>query len=320
MAKAKMISKIDSSNKIKIPAYISEPINEDAYVYETYDAMVDELERRIKNYNKGTNRIGNRIKGETIERQITHIDYARYKDGEKPILLIRIVEQKTGYTDLEIDGSKNAIPVDPRDILRSKYNCAVLYPNIDTKGDKIANNWLTFIYVDPGKTDTDVINTVKTVLERIFELKIKNIKRKAANELLKKSVSIPKLTAQYVNVRNNEEDSLNIGGVQVSATIKEVKNFVFEDIPSENVEEYVNSKEDKIPYLSKNITVSLADKQDLKYIHKKKGEELLTIKDVIEQMYNYETDIKLSEFDKMYEPGFILKKVKEASLKILGNE
>lgn len=85
MAKAKMISKIDSSNKIKIPAYISEPINEDAYVYETYDAMVDELERRIKNYNKGTNRIGNRIKGKTIERQITHIDYARYKDGEKPI-------------------------------------------------------------------------------------------------------------------------------------------------------------------------------------------------------------------------------------------
>lgn len=60
--------------------------------------------------------------------------------------------------------------------------------------------------------------------------------------------------------------------------------------------------------------------KNLKYIHKKKGEELLTIKDVIEQMYNYETDIKLSEFDKMYEPGFILKKVKEASLKILGNE
>ena len=206
MAKAKMISRTESSNKIKIPAYISEPIDDDAYVFETYGAMVDELERRIQNYNKGTERIGNRIKGKTIERQITHIDYARHLDGEKPVLLIRIVEQKTGYTDLEIDGSKNAV-LDPKDILRSKYNCAVLYPNIDTRGDRIANNWLTFIYVDPGKTDTDVINTVKTVLERIFELKIKNIKRTAANELLKKSVSVPKLTAQYVNVRNNEEDS-----------------------------------------------------------------------------------------------------------------
>lgn len=319
MAKAKMISRTESSNKIKIPAYISEPIDDDAYVFETYGAMVDELERRIQNYNKGTERIGNRIKGKTIERQITHIDYARHLDGEKPVLLIRIVEQKTGYTDLEIDGSKNAV-LDPKDILRSKYNCAVLYPNIDTRGDRIANNWLTFIYVNPGKTDTDVINTVKTVLERIFELKIKNIKRTAANELLKKSVSVPKLTAQYVNVRNNEEDSLDIGGVQVSATVKEVKNFVFENVPSDKVEEYVNSKEDKIPYCSRNITVSLVDKQDLKYIHKKKGEEQLTVKDVIEQMYNYETDIELSEFNEMYDPGFILKKVKEASLKILGNE
>ena len=165
-----------------------------------------------------------------------------------------------------------------------------------------------------------MINTVKTVLERIFELKIKNIKRTAANELLKKSVSVPKLTAQYVNVRNNEEDSLDIGGVQVSATVKEVKNFVFENVPSDKVEEYVNSKEDKIPYCSRNITVSLVDKQDLKYIHKKKGEEQLTVKDVIEQMYNYETDIELSEFNEMYDPGFILKKVKDASLKILGNE
>lgn len=319
MANTKMISKINISSKIKIPAYISEPIDDDAYVYENYNAMVDELERRIENYNKGTERIGTRIKGKTIERQITYIEPMRHMDGDKTILLIRIVEQKTGYTDLEIDGSKNAI-LNTNDILRSNYNCAVLYPNIDTRGDRVSNNWLTFIYVDPGKTDTDVINTVKTVLERIFELKIKNIKRKAANELLQKSISVPKLTAQYVNIHNNDEDSLDIGGVKVSATVKEIKNFVFEDVPSEDVEEYVNSKDDKIPYVSRNIVVSLADKQDLKYIHKKKGEELLTVKDVIEQMYNYETEINISDLDKMYDSGFIFKKVKEASLKILGNE
>lgn len=319
MANTKMISKINISSKIKIPAYISEPIDDDAYVYENYNAMVDELERRIENYNKGTERIGTRIKGKTIERQITYIEPTRHMDGDKTILLIRIVEQKTGYTDLEIDGSKNAI-LNTNDILRSNYNCAVLYPNIDTRGDRVSNNWLTFIYVDPGKTDTDVINTVKTVLERIFELKIKNIKRKAANELLQKSISVPKLTAQYVNIHNNDEDSLDIGGVKVSATVKEIKNFVFEDVPSEDVEEYVNSKDDKIPYVSRNIVVSLADKQDLKYIHKKKGEELLTVKDVIEQMYNYETEINISDLDKMYDSGFIFKKVKEASLKILGNE
>ena len=66
MAKAKMISRTESSNKIKIPAYISEPIDDDAYVFETYGAMVDELERRIQNYNKGTERIGNRIKGANV--------------------------------------------------------------------------------------------------------------------------------------------------------------------------------------------------------------------------------------------------------------
>lgn len=303
-------------NKIKIPAYISEPIDDSSVVYTSYKDMVDYITNKINNYNNSLKKFGQRIKGKSIERQIVHINYSKLLDGERDIILLKIVEQKTGYTDLEVDGSKNT-PVGFNDKLKSKYNCAILYPNIDSIGDKKYNNWLTFVYIDPGKVDSDVINTVKSVLENVLGLKIKNLKKKAANELIRKSI-VTKLTAQYVNVKNNNE-SLKIKGHQVSATIKEIKNFVYDNVSSEDLDVYVNSHDDAIPYVERKITVTLANNQNLRYIHKKTEDEM-TVKDVIEQMYNYETNIDMAEFNKMYDDDFILEKVKNAVLDILGNE
>lgn len=303
-------------NKIKIPAYISEPIDDKSVVCTSYEGMVDDITKKIDNYNNSSVKFGRRIRGKSIERQIAHINYSRLLDGKRDIVLLKIEEQKTGYTDLEVDGSQNT-PVNFDDKLKSKYNCAILYPNVDSVGDKKYYNWLTFVYIDPGKVDSDVINTVKSVLENVLELKIKNLKKKAANELIRKSV-VTKLTAQYVNVKNNNE-SLKISGRQVSATVKEIKNFVYDDVSSEDLDEYVNGHDDSIPYVERKITVTLANNQNLRYIHKKSEEEV-TVKDVIEQMYNYETDIDIAEFNNMYDDDFIFEKVKKAVLEILGNE
>lgn len=302
-------------NKIKIPAYISEPITNNAEVVETYEEMIEDMVRKIDSYNNRDNehKVGSKLRGKSITKQIYHIDFDRYYDGDVPIILLRISEKKKGFTDLTIEPAvrENSSIITQDDILATQYNCAVLYPNIDNRGGEISNNWITFVYVDPGKTDRDIISTIKTTLQRVLGLKIKNVKSNAANELIQKEGLISKLKVQYVIVYNNDNESLDIRGEQISSTIKEVKKFEYQDIPSEDVERFVN-RQNECQYTERKISVSLADNQELKYIHKINAEQVIT--DAIEQIYNYETDMLRTDFPRMYNSDFILEKGKHPIL------
>lgn len=308
-------------NKIKIPAYISEPITNNAEVVETYEEMIEDMVRKIDSYNNRDNehKVGSKLRGKSITKQIYHIDFDRYYDGDVPIILLRISEKKKGFTDLTIEPAvrENSSIITQDDILATQYNCAVLYPNIDNRGDEISNNWITFVYVDPGKTDRDIISTIKTTLQRVLGLKIKNVKSNAANELIQKEGLISKLKVQYVIVYNNDNESLDIRGEQISSTIKEVKKFEYQDIPSEDVERFVN-RQNECQYTERKISVSLADNQELKYIHKINAEQVIT--DAIEQIYNYETDMLRTDFPRMYNSDFILEKVRGAARQFFSNE
>lgn len=308
-------------NKIKIPAYISEPITNNAEVVETYEEMIEDMVRKIDSYNNRDNehKVGSKLRGKSITKQIYHIDFDRYYDGDVPIILLRISEKKKGFTDLTIEPAvrENSSIITQDDILATQYNCAVLYPNIDNRGGEISNNWITFVYVDPGKTDRDIISTIKTTLQRVLGLKIKNVKSNAANELIQKEGLISKLKVQYVIVYNNDNESLDIRGEQISSTIKEVKKFEYQDIPSEDVERFVN-RQNECQYTEREISVSLADNQELKYIHKINAEQVIT--DAIEQIYNYETDMLRTDFPRMYNSDFILEKVRGAARQFFSNE
>lgn len=308
-------------NKIKIPAYISEPITNNAEVVETYEEMIEDMVRKIDSYNNRDNehKVGSKLRGKSITKQIYHIDFDRYYDGDVPIILLRIFEKKKGFTDLTIEPAvrENSSIITQDDILATQYNCAVLYPNIDNRGGEISNNWITFVYVDPGKTDRDIISTIKTTLQRVLGLKIKNVKSNAANELIQKEGLISKLKVQYVIVYNNDNESLDIRGEQISSTIKEVKKFEYQDIPSEDVERFVN-RQNECQYTERKISVSLADNQELKYIHKINAEQVIT--DAIEQIYNYETDMLRTDFPRMYNSDFILEKVRGAARQFFSNE
>ena len=308
-------------NKIKIPAYISEPITNNAEVVETYEEMIEDMVRKIDSYNNRDNehKVGSKLRGKSITKQIYHIDFDRYYDGDVPIILLRISEKKKGFTDLTIEPAvrENSSIITQDDILATQYNCAVLYPNIDNRGGEISNNWITFVYVDPGKTDRDIISTIKTTLQRLLGLKIKNVKSNAANELIQKEGLISKLKVQYVIVYNNDNESLDIRGEQISSTIKEVKKFEYQDIPSEDVERFVN-RQNECQYTERKISVSLADNQELKYIHKINAEQVIT--DAIEQIYNYETDMLRTDFPRMYNSDFILEKVRGAARQFFSNE
>lgn len=216
-------------NKIKIPAYISEPVTSPVEVVHTYAEMVTNMVHIIDSYNNRDNehKIGSKLRGKSITKQIHHIDFDVYQDGDIPVILLRISEKKKGFTDLALEAAERENPsiISQEDALATQYNCAVLYPNIDNRGEEISNNWITFVYVDPGKTDKDVISTVKTTLQRVLKLKIKNVKSNAANEMIQREGLISCLKVQYVVVSNNENENLDIRGQQVRATVKKNKEF-----------------------------------------------------------------------------------------------
>lgn len=70
--------------------------------------------------------------------------------------------------------------------------------------------------------------------------------------------------------------------------------------------------------MERKIVVSFVDNQELKYVHKQNEEQ--TLKDAIEQIYNYETDMLLSDFPRMYNSDFILEKVRGAARQFYSNE
>lgn len=308
-------------NKIKIPAYISEPVTNPVEVFHTYAEMVTDMVHKIDSYNNRDNehKIGSKLRGKSITKQIHHIDFDVYQDGDIPVILLRISEKKKGFTDLAVEAAERENPsiISQEDALATQYNCAVLYPNIDNRGEEISNNWITFVYVDPGKTDKDVISTVKTTPQRVLKLKIKNVKSNAANEMIQREGLISCLKVQYVVVSNNENENLDIRGQQVRATVKKIKNFEYQDIPSEDVERFVN-RQNECQYSERKISVSLAENQELKYIHKVNEEQVIA--DAIEQVYNYETDMLARDFPRMYNSDFVLEKVRGAARQFFSNE
>ena len=191
-----------------------------------------------------------------------------------------------------------------------------MYPNIDNIRGETSNNWIIFVYADPGKTDRDVITTVKMVLSQVFRLKINNVKPESANDIINREGLVPKLTAQYVIVRNMENEYLNVRGVRVNSTVKEIRTFEYQDVPAEDVETFVNTQYDR-EYNERKVTVSLQDQQQLKYLHKLNADQE-TIREAIEQSYNYETEILVSDLERMYDADFILQEVRGAARQLFG--
>ena len=303
--------------KIRIPAYISEPITALAEVVTTNNEMIQSLITIIDRYNNrdDENKVFNILRGKNIKKEIYHIDYDRYQDGSTPVILLRIKEKKKGFTDMSIESDETSeIHVD--DKIATSQNCAVMYPNIDNIRGETSNNWIIFVYADPGKTDRDVITTVKMVLSQVFRLKINNVKPESANDIINREGLVPKLTAQYVIVRNMENEYLNVRGVRVNSTVKEIRTFEYQDVPAEDVETFVNTQYDR-EYNERKVTVSLQDQQQLKYLHKLNADQE-TIREAIEQSYNYETEILVSDLERMYDADFILQEVRGAARQLFG--
>lgn len=311
---------LNSNKRIKIPVYVSEIIESPSSdVFETYVEMINRAINLIDNFNQKPEDdkmvLGKRYKCKI--RTIRSIDYTKAQYGDVPVLLLQISEHRTGITDMFVESIEKK-QVTSTDKVGSDYNCALLYPIINHSGLDYSNNWLIFVYSDPGKDDFDVMTTVKAVLKTALNLKIQHVKSHKANEEIRRVGIIPKMAVQYVTVTNEDNSRIELESYKVSSKSVTTDYLEFEHIPADDVETFVNSPKDT-SYWRRKVKVFLRNNRELRYDHKM-DENSQTIKDAIEEAFNYEIEIPNSEIKDMYEPTFILRVIGEAVRAYISNE
>lgn len=317
---SKKDSILNSNKRIRIPVYVSEMVESPSTdAFQSYDEMIARIENLIDNFNQKSEDdkfvLGRKYKCKV--RTIRAIDTFKFKYGDVPVLLLRISEYKTGITDMFVETVEKK-QVGSTDKVGSDYNCALLYPIINRRGLDYSNNWLIFVYNDPGKEDSEVITTVKAVLKVALNLKIQHVKSHKANEEIQRTGIIPQMAVQYVTITNKDNDRVELAGYRVSSKSVTTEYLEFEHIPAADVETFVNSPKDT-NYFRRKIKVSLKNHKELKYDHIM-DENYQTVKDAIEESFNFEKEISNEKIKEMYEPAFITNVIGEAVRAYLSNE
>lgn len=310
----------NAEKKIKVIVYTSEakeaPAND---VFNSYYEMRQHIMNLIDNFNNKSDEekmvLGKKHKCRV--RTIRCINTTKAEWDDIPILLLQISEHKTGIPDMFVERDEKKL-INFEDKVGSDYNCALLYPIINRKGDYLSNNWLIFVYDDPGKDDNEVITTVKAVLKTALNLKIQHVKPQNAKEEIERSGIIPNMHVQYITITNENNERIELQGYKVKTKVVKTEYIDFEEIPAEEVNTFISKPKDT-KYLRRKINLILKNNKSLRFDHQMDENEQ-TIKDAIEQVYNKELNIPNKEIPDMYDPKYILDKLKVVVEEYLKNE
>ena len=224
--------------KIKVPIYISSPIEDPV---ESYPEMCQRIEDMISAYNnrQPDDKLSITQRTKLKQKVIKYIHTDKYTfDTEVeniPALLLRIEEYKKNNKDLYVETptATTTRDITPEDKIGSNYNYVLLYPLLRyDENDIKENRWVAFIYNDPSKEDVDIRTTVYSVLSKILGLQVKMVIREATKRRLSIMQSFPKVIASYVRVNNFPNDRVEL--TQYQQSCKTTTKRVFKNLPQES--------------------------------------------------------------------------------------
>ena len=194
-----------------------------------------------------------------------------------------------------------ALNLDANDKLGSNYNYALFYPliNFDRTG-KPSNRWAIFIYDDPGKDDTDVINTIKSVAIKIFDLKIKQIQREGAKENILRQGIIEQIKITYATKQNINNEDIEFKDYLVSLKEQDNRVEVYEGLPSKDALTLIHNRNTR-GFNIKKIFVKLNNHQKYKYVYESNEQKDLILTALLEDNC-YEISVDENDLLHLYDP------------------
>ena len=304
------MSKKEKTYRIKIPVYSSELLKDKKGLFNghTYKDMIAFLDRKLKLYNENKPKLSKKKRNKVKEIEIQNIEKIESVIGEVPVRLFKISAYNTNLIDGYVE-TKEKITLTKDDKLGSETNFMLLYPRIIGLDEEVYQyQWKILLYEDPSKENRELVSICKTVLEKVFEIKVCNIKLDRVLKLLKDKKIISELSMQFNSQTNDENEvETNFKQYLVNSRLKKIKLENFEDIPFESVESLINDTEYENEY----------QKRVLKFIFKNKEIKITNeyveakeiIKDTVEEIFNSEIKISESEIDSLFKTEYIMEKM-----------
>lgn len=304
------MSKKEKLYKIKIPVYSSELLEKKKGLFNghTYKDMIDFLDSELKLYAEKKPKLSRKIRNKVKEMEIQNIEKIESSIGGIPVRLIKISAYNTNLVDGYLE-TKEKITFSKKDKIGSETNFMLLYPIIiGLNEEDYQYQWQILFYEDPTKDNRELVSICKTVLEKVFRIKVRNIKLDRVLKLLKEKKVISELSMQF-NSQSNDENEVetNLRQYLVNAHLKKIKYENFKDVPFDDIEKIISSTDYTREY----------QKRVLKFFLKKKEFKLTneyieakaTIKNTVEEIFNSEVTVSESEIETLFETDFIIEKM-----------
>lgn len=224
--------------KIKYPTLITSELNSH---HKQYVELRKELVAEIDGYNNlpPTELLCIPYRGKSKSKVIKHINYDICNIGQIPSIIICVEEYKNGYDDLYLQKSTNSeVVINPEDKIGSVRNYALLYPVIEQHNNKWVNKWIVVIYDTPNKEDTDIINTIKYTVNKIFKYPFTYA---LPNDIAGTRV-FPKIEVSFANIKNEDNEHIAVKEKIVSATVKTTHSIKYENVTCDEANEIIEDK------------------------------------------------------------------------------
>ena len=304
-----MINK-EKSYKIKVPVYSSELLENVKGLFggHSYQDMINYLDKKLDNYIETKPKLSRKKRNKVKEIEIQNIEKIKGFIGGIPIRLFKISAYNTNLIDGFVE-TKEKITLTKNDKLGSDTNFMLLYPRIiGLNENEYQYQWKILLYEDPTKENRELVSICKTVLEKVFEIKICNIKLDRVLKLLKEKKVISELTMQF-NSQSNDENEVEtkLREYLVSANLKKIRYENFENLPYSEVEKLISDKDYESEYQKRTIKF-LFNKKEIKLTNEFQ-EAKDTIKETVEEIFNSEVIVNESEIESLFQTEFILEKL-----------
>jgi len=296
--------------KIKIPVYSSELIDAKRGLFQghTYSDMMNYLDKNWIKYNERKPKLSRKKINKIREVEIQDIEKHEFNFGEIPSRLFKISAYNTNLVDGYVE-TKTKIKLSKNDKLGSDTHFMLLYPIIlGLNSNEYQYQWKILLYEDPTKENKELVSICKIVLEKVFGIKVKNIKLDKVLEQLRNREILPELSLHFTShtYDDNEVDSY-LRNYIVKSSKTEIKKENFKNVPIDSIEETINDTSYEEHY-QKRILKFFFGKKEVKLTNEL-DEAKDKIKSTVEEIFNSEVVITEEDVDKLFDLDFIIEKM-----------
>jgi len=309
----------EKSYNIKVPVFTTtmKDDTEGFFGKVTYTEMLDVLKNKI---NAFKSEISFENRNKTKKTVISKINFTEHTLGETPCLLLQVSAFITNIYDGYFEASEK-IQIQKDNKLGNESNFILLYPVIKGYDSRdYTSYFLVLVYEDPTKDNGEVIKIAKTIVNKILNIPVQNIKMPTILDEIKAFPTMPELQIKYFGVYNAENDvDIKYREYLQSGKITKSKEDYFKNMPYQKLQDLL-AEPDDAEYQRKTIKL-ISGKKEYRISKELINEASEELKETAEKIFNATTSITQDELDnKVHNQDFIMEKLSAVLTNYLSNE